>query len=38
MIEIVTERNGWAEQWIRRGRSDGWRKRWVRNGGTGTKM
>jgi len=20
---------GWAEWWIRRGRSDGWRNRWV---------
>ena len=27
---------GWAEWWIKRGRSDGWRNRWVGNGGTGT--
>jgi len=37
---VVKERGsyGWAEWWIRRGRSDGWRNRWVGNGGTGTRM
>jgi len=29
---------GWAEWWIRRGRSDEWRNRWVGNGETGARM
>jgi len=29
---------GWAEWWIRIGRSDGRRNRWVGNGGTGNRI